>query len=427
MQTYYPRPALERAMKVQEVILRAASGQIHWFQAAEILGISCRQMRRWKKRYELYGYDGLYDRRKKIPSPKRVPLELLEKVLKLYREKYFDFNISHFYDKLRKHHKISLSYNWVRLALEGAGLIQKRNRRDKHRKRRPRKPLVGMMLHMDGSPHDWFGNDSEYTIVTVSDDATNRLYDIELVKEEDALTCMGMLKNVVEKKGIFCSLYTDRASHFFLTKKAGEEVAKDNLTQIGRALSELGIQAIPAYSPQARGRAERFNQTLQGRIPQELRLRGLKTPKEANKYLKHLKQEYIKEHNQRFAIKPQQKGTAFIKVPKTVDLNKVFCFKYERTVNNDNTISFKNRLLQIGPSELRVSFAKCRVTVYEHIDGCISVGYGPHMLGYYLPKQLSTNSGYSQKEKVAKRKKTTTTINQKRTHHLLEKADILTC
>ena len=133
-----------------------------------------------------------------------------------------------------------------------------------------------------------------------------------------------------------------------------------------------------------------------------MRLRGIKTPKEANKYLK---EEYIKEHSQRFAIKPQQKGTAFIKVPKTADLNKVFCFNYERTVNNDNAISFKNRLLQICPSELRVSFAKCRVTVYEHIDGSISVGYGPHMLGYYLPEQLSTNSGYSQKEKVAKRKR----------------------
>jgi len=353
-----------------------------------------------------------------------VPLETAEKVLKLYREKYFDFNISHFYDKLRKHHKIKLSYNWVRLALEGAGLIEKRLRHDKHRKRRPRKPLVGMMLHMDGSPHYWFGNDTEYTIVTVSDDANNKLYDIELVKEEDGLTCMSMLKNVVEKKGIFCSLYTDRASHFFLTKKAGEEVSKDNLTQIGRALQELGIQLIPAYSPQARGRSERLNRTLQGRIPQELRLRGIKTTKEANKYLKT---EYIKEHNRCFVRNPEQKGTAFIEVPKTVDLNKVFCFKHERTVNNDNTVSFKNRLLQIGPSELRVSFAKCRVTVYEHIDGSISIGYGPHMLGYYLPKGLSANSHYSQKEKVAKRKRTATIINQKRTHHLLEKADILTC
>ena len=424
MGTYYPRPALERAMKVQEVILRAISGRIYWFQAAEILGISCRQMRRWKRRYELYGYDGLYDRRRKIPSPRRIPLDKAEKILRLYREKYFDFNISHFYDKLSKYHNISVSYNWVRLALEGAGLIKKRQRRDKHRKRRPRKPLIGMMLHMDGSPHDWFGNDTEYDIITISDDANNRLYDIEMVKEEDSLSCMSMLRNVVEKKGIFCSLYSDRASHFFLTKKAGEDVSKENLTQIGRALKELEIQAIPAYSPQARGRAERLNRTLQGRIPQELRLRGIKTLKEANQYLKT---EYLKEHNKRFARKPEKKGSAFIKVPKTIDLNKIFCFKYERTVNKDNTISFQNRVLQIGPSELRVSFSKCKVTVYKHLDDSISIGYGPHMIAYYLPKQLSTKSTYLQKEKVAKRKRTNIAINQKRTHHLLEKADILTC
>ena len=423
MQAYYSKTALERTMKVQEVILRAISGQILWYQAAEILGISCRQMRRWKTRYELYGYDGLYDRRKKLPSPKCVPLHITEKILRLYREKYFDFNISHFHEKLKKYHNITLSYNWVRLALEGAGLIQKRNRRDKHRKRRPRKPLAGMMLHIDGSPHDWFGNDTQYDIVTICDDANNRLYDIAMVKEEDSLTCMSMLKNVVEKNGIFCSLYSDRASHFFLTKKAGENVSENNPTQIARALHELEIKTIPAYSPQARGRSERLNRTLQGRIPQELRLRKIKTLKEANKYLKN---EYLKEHNKRFTKKPEQKGSAFIKIPKTIDLNKIFCFKYERTVNNDNTISFENRILQIGPSELRVSFAKCKVAVYEHIDGSISLGYGPHMIGYYSPKNLSVNS---QKEKFAKRKRTSTNFNknQKRTHHLLEKADILTC
>jgi len=424
MESYYPKPALERAMKVQEVILRAISGKILWMQAAEILGISDRQMRRWKRRYEKRGYDGLYDRRRKIPSPKRIPLEKAEKVLRLYREKYFDFNISHFYDKLRKEHNMHLSYNWIRLALEGAGLVKRRSRRDKHRRRRPRKPLIGMMLHMDGSPHDWFGDGSEYDIVTISDDANNELYDIALVNEEDSHTCMNMLKNLVEKKGIFCSLYTDRASHFFLTKKAGEEVSKDSLTQIGRALQELGIQHIPSYSPQARGRSERLNGTLQGRIPQELRLRGIRGLKEANRYLKA---EYLKEHNKRFARKPDQTGSAFIKVPKNVKLEKIFCFRHERTVNNDNTISFNNRVLQIGQSELRVSFAKCRVTVYEHLDGSITVGYGPHALGYYPPRGLSTNSHYSQKEKVAKRKRATTTINQKRTHHLLERADILTC
>lgn len=379
MDTYYPDTAQERAMKVQEVLLRAMSGEIHWIEAAEILDISDRQMRRWKKRYELYGYDGLYDRRCKRPSPRRIPLKTAEQILQLYRTAYYDFNISHFYDKL-KEKSIKASYNWVRLALQGAGLVPVYKRGEKHRKRRPRKPLIGMMLHMDGTPHDWFGDGSEYDLVTITDDANSKVYDIALVAEEDSLTCMRMIKNVVEKEGIFCSLYTDRGSHFFFTEKAGEDVSRDELTQIGRALSELGIQHIPSYSPQARGRQERHNQTFQGRIPQELRIRGIKTVKEANGYLK---KEYVRAHNKRFVKQPEQKGTAFTSVPKTIDLEKIFCFKYERTVNNDNTVSFKNRILQIDPSSWRISFAKCKVTVYEHLDGSLSIGYGPHIIGRY--------------------------------------------
>jgi transposase len=206
METGYPLPALERAMKIQEVILRAMSGQIQWYQAAEIIGISCRQMRRWKVRYERYGYDGLYDRRKKRPSPKRVPFRVAEEVLRLYREKYFDFNVSHFHEKLKDEHGISLSYNWLRIALQEAGLVKKRRGRDKHRKKRLRKPLVGMMLHMDGSSYDWLKEGYLTDLVVLSDDATNRIYDIRLVDEEDSLTCMSMLKNCVEKRGIFCSL-----------------------------------------------------------------------------------------------------------------------------------------------------------------------------------------------------------------------------
>lgn len=417
MKAYYPKLALERAMKLQEVILRAMSGKINWIQAAGVLGISCRQMRRWKQRYEKHGYDGLYDRRKKCPSPKRVSMQIAEKILHLYREKYFDFNISHFYDKLKKKHHINLSYNWVRLALQEAGLAKKRTRKDKHRRRRPRKPLIGMMLHIDGSPHDWFGNGTEYTIITLSDDANNKLYDIELALQEDTRTCMSLLKNTVKKYGIFCSLYSDRASHFFLTTKAGDQVNKERLTQIGRALQELSIKHIPSYSPQARGRCERLNETLQGRIPQELRLRGIKTLDAANKYLKT---EYIKEHNKRFAVKSEQEGTAFVSLAQEIELDKVFCLKHERTVNNDNTISFNKRTFQIGASPLRISFAKCKVTVYEHLDSSITVGYGPHIIGYYPPRNL-INLPYSQKKKISKRKKAlNNNINRKRTLHLLE-------
>lgn len=380
---FYTTKTTERAMKVQEVMLRAISGEILWMQAAEILGISCRQMRRWKRRYEHYGYDGLFDRRRRIPSPRRVPLALAEKILRLYREKYFDFNARHFCHKLLTKHNIKISYNWVRLALQGAGLIQPRKNRSKHRLRRPRKPLIGMMLHIDGSPHDWLGSGTQYDLVSLSDDANNEVYAMALVKEEDTVSCMALIRQTVEKKGVFCSLYSDRASHFFFTKHAGDNVIKDRPTQIARALLELGIQPIPAYSPQARGRCERLNQTHQGRLPQELRLRGIKTLTAANKFIQS---EYIKEHNKQFKRKPEQSGSAFLPVPQSANLEKIFSRKHERTVNKDNTISFNHRILQIGQSPLRVSFAKCKVTVYEHLDESVTLAYGPHEIGYYLPK-----------------------------------------
>lgn len=380
---FYKPKTVEQAMKVQEVMLRAISGQILWMQAAEILGLSCRQMRRCKLRYEKYGYDGLFDRRRKVPSPRKVPLAIAEKILRLYREKYFDFNARHFCYKLLTEHNIKISYNWVRLALQGAGLMRPRKSRSKHRLRRPRKPLVGMMLHIDGSPHDWLGTGVLYDLVTISDDANNEVYVMALVKEEDTVSCMALIRKTIEKKGVFCSLYSDRASHFFFTKRAGDDVIKDRPTQVARALGELGIQPIPAYSPQARGRCERLNQTHQGRLPQELRLRGIKTLPAANKFIQS---EYVKEHNKQFKRKPEQSGSAFLAIPKSADLEKIFCRKHERIVNKDNTISFNHRILQITQSSLRVSFAKCRVTVYEHLDNSVTLGYGPHDVGYYLPK-----------------------------------------
>lgn len=420
MEPYYTKPAVERAMKVQEVILRAMSGKITWIQAAEIIGISDRQMRRCKNRYEVYGYDGLYDRRRKRPSPRRVPLSLAQEALKLYRERYFDFNAKHFHEKLTEEHNIQLSYNWVRLALQEAGLIKKCSKKNKHRKKRSPKPLPGMMLYLDGSPYDWLNIGTDHDLLVLSDDANNKIYEMILTREEDAYSCMSMLKSCVEKKGIFCSLYTDRASHFFLTKKAGERVDKDTLTRVGRALSELSITHIPSYSPQARGRAERLFGTLQGRLPQEFRLRGIKTIEKANEYLTKI---YIRDHNKRFSRKPEQKGSAFISLPNHVDLDNIFCFKHPRTVNNDNTVSFNNRVLQITPSEFRISFAKCKVTVYEHLDGSVSIAYGPHMLAFYIPKGFSTKN----QKGCAKRKKLTNNLNPNRTYHLLQKADILTC
>jgi transposase len=305
----YRKAAVERAMKVQEVILRAMAKKITWWQAAEIIGISDRQMRRWRERYEEFGYDGLFDRRQGKPSPKRVPVAQVEQVLGLYRDRYFDLNVRHFHEKLQSTHAIELSYTWVKLALQGAGLVTKGRKRGVHRKRRLRRPLPGMLLHIDGSHHRWFQDERWYDLIVILDDATSEIYYAQLVEEESTVTVLAALRAVIERKGLFCALYSDRGSHFWLTPKVGGKVDRQRLTQVGRALAELGIQMIPAYSPQARGRSERNFGTWQGRLPQELRLHGIGNLEEANRFLR---EHYIAEFNRRFQVRAAERGTAFL-------------------------------------------------------------------------------------------------------------------
>jgi transposase len=371
-------------MKVQEVILRAMAKRMTWWQAAEVIGISDRQMRRWRRRWEKFGYDGLLDRRRGRPSLRRVPLELAERVLALYREKYFDFNVRHFHEKLREQHGIALSYTWVKRALQGAGLVRKQGRRGVHRRRRPRRPLPGMLLHLDGSSHRWLGEGRRYDLLVVLDDASSEIYYAQLVEEESTRTVLAALRQVVEKKGVFGALYSDRASHFFETPKAGAKIDPHRLTQVGRALHELGIRMIPAYSPQARGRSERNFGTWQGRLPQELRLRGIATVEEANRFLR---QEYIAEFNRRFAVTAAQAGSAFLRL-QGQDLERIFALQHERVVNRDNTVEIFHRVLQIERTPWRNTLAGCSVIVYEHLDGTLSVGYGPHLVGHFNPEGM---------------------------------------
>jgi len=371
-------------MKVQEVILKAMAGSLKWWEAAEIIGVSDRTMRRWRERYEEDGYDGLYDHRKHRPSPKRVPLKTAEKVLQLYREKYFDFNVRHFCEKLVEEHGIALSYTWVKMALQGAGLVRKQRRRGQHRRRRPRRPLSGMLLHIDASKHAWFGDGRYYDLISILDDATTENYYAQLVEEEGTRTLMPAVREVIEQQGIFCALYSDRASHFFVTPKAGGKVDERQVTQFGRALKELGIKMIPAYSPQARGRMERSYRTWQGRLPQELRLRGITTVEEANRFLRD---EYLAEFNRRFAVAAAEKGSAFVR-SRRKDLDWVFSIQQERTVNPDNTIALENRILQIEKTRWRNTLAGCTVRVYEFLDGTVVVKYGPHEVGRWAPGSL---------------------------------------
>jgi transposase len=361
-------------MKVQEVVLRAISGQISWLQAAEIIGLSVRQMRRWRMRLEHEGYEGLFDRRRRQPSPKRVPLKTVEEVLRLYRNDYADFNVQHFHETLLERHQIDLSYSWVKNALQTAGLVPRGRRVGAHRRRRERRPLPGMLLHIDASRHAWVPEGMQ-DLVSISDDATNELYYAQLVQEESTLTVMAALRAVVARQGVFCALYSDRASHFIHTPPEGHE---RHQTQVERALQQLGIEAIAAHSPQARGRKERLYRTVQGRWPQEMRVRAITTVAAANRWLAT---EGIGRFNRRFHVPAAQEGTAF--VPTTADLDRIFSIQHERVVSNDNVVQLGGRRLQIAANPLRCHFVRCRVIVHEHVDGTLSVSHGPHVIGRY--------------------------------------------
>ena len=363
----YTRAAVERAMKVQDVMLQAMAKKITWWQAAEILGISDRHMRRWRGRYEEQGYNGLLDRRRGKPSRRRVPLAVVEKVLGLYREKYFDMNVQHFHEKLEAEHGIELSYTWVKQALQGAGMVARGRKRGVHRKRRARRPLPGMLLHIDGSRHQWLQDERWYDLIVILDDATSEIYYAQLVEEESTLTVMAGLQEVIERKGVFCALYSDRGSHFWLTPKVGGKVDHQRRTQVGRALHELGVQMIPAYSPQARGRSERSFGTWQGRLPQELRLAGCGTMEQANRFLR---ERYVAEFNRRFQVAAGQRGNAFVPC-RSRDLNLVFSVQSERAVNRDNTVSFQNHALQLERVGWKATLAGSRRNAAEVAENSI--------------------------------------------------------
>ena len=375
----YPRAAMERAMKVQDLMLQAMAKKITWWQAAEILGISDRHMRRWRERYVEQGYNGLLDRRRGQPSRRRVPVATVEKVFALYREKYFDLNVQHFHEKLQAEHGIELSYTWVKQALQGAGLVARGRKRGAHRKRRERRPLPGMLLHIDGSRHQWFQDERWHDLIVILDDATSEIYYAQLVEEESTVTVMAGLKEVIERKGVFCALYSDRGSHFWLTPKVGGKVDYHRRTQVGRALHELGVQMIPAYSPEARGRSERNFSTWQGRLPQELRLRQLGTLVAANRFLR---EDYVAEFNRRFQVAPRQRGNAFVPC-RSRDLERIFSLQFERSGNRDNTVSFQNLSLQVERVRWRATLAGCQVVVHQHLNRTLSLSYGPHCLGRY--------------------------------------------
>jgi transposase len=381
----FPPAEMERVMKIQEVILKAMAGKLKWWEAAEIIGVTDRTMRRWREQYEQHGYSGLWDYRKQRPSPKRVPVADLEQVLRLYREQYFDFNVQHFHEKLREEHDLHYSYTWVKTALQEAGLVERRKKPGSHRKRRPRRPLPGMMLHIDASEHRWFQDDRYYELLVILDDATSEIYYAQLVEAECTRSVMKALREVIETRGVFCTTYSDRAGHFFVPFKGQRgRVDPTRLTQVGRALQELGVKMIPAYSPQARGRSERSFGTWQGRLPQELRLRGITDLAIANEFLRS---QYIAEFNSKFTVPASQKGSAFVRLRRR-DLDWIFSAQHDRTVSKDNIVEFENRDFQLEKTRWRNTLAGQNVVVHEHLDGRVSIRYGPHLVAQYAPDEL---------------------------------------
>ena len=308
-----------------------------------------------------------------------MPLATVEKIFALYREQYFDLNVQHFHGKLQAEHGIELSYTWVKQALQERGWWRGDASAGERRKRRERRPLPGMLLHIDGGRHQWFQDEHWYDLIVILADATSQIYYAQLVEEESTVTVMAGLQEVIEHKGVFCALYSDRGSHFWLTPKVGGKVDYHRRTQVGRVLHELGVQMIPAYSPEARGRSERSFATWQGRLPQELRLWSLGTLEAANRFLR---EHYIAECNRRFQVAAAQRGSAFVPC-RSRDLERIFSLQFDRSVNRDNTVSFQNLSVQIERVRWRATLACCQVIVHQHLDGTLSLTHGPHCLGRY--------------------------------------------
>lgn len=370
-------------MKTQEVLLRAMSGELKWFQAAEILGVSARTIRRMRADFERGGYADLYDRRRGV-SPKRAPVAEVERIVRLYRTTYQGFNVRHFHDVARRDHGVTLSYSFVKKVLLDAGLVKKRRPRGKHRLRREPRACFGEMLHLDGSPHAWLSlvPDERQTMIAVIDDATKRLLYAQLHAAESTDTVLAALRAVIAVEGVPMALYTDRARWAFITKTAGGRVEADKLTQVGRALKRLGVEHIPAYSPQARGRGERLNRTLQDRLVNELRVAGIRTVEAANRYIR---ERFIPDYNARFTRPPRDPESAFVPVA-GVDLDQVLCHEEERVVGQDNVVQLEGAKLQIGRQAGRRSCAGMRVIARRHIDGSYSVWRSSELLGRFDAK-----------------------------------------
>lgn len=378
-----------RKMRFEEAYEGWNRGRLTQEEAARLLGVCDRTFRRYLLRYEDEGMEGLADHRLGQVSHRSAPVDEIMALADLYTNRYQGFNVKHFYSWYRRAHSGMRSYTWVKNTLQAKGLVAKASGKGAHRKRRPPAPYVGMMLHQDGSQHAWVPGKLWDLIVTM-DDATSEHYSMFFVEEEGTQSSFQGVKEVIEEHGVFASLYSDRGSHYWNTPEAGGKVDKENLTQFGAAMRQLGIEMIAAYSPEARGRSERAFRTHQDRLVKELAVAGITEMKQANAYLTNT---YMPAHNSEFAVSPEESATMFVPWA-GMSLDDILCEKYQRTVGNDNCVKFEGMVLQIPPDKYRYHYVKVKVRVHRHTDGHLSLFYGPRRLVSYNAqgKQLTEDA-----------------------------------
>ena len=366
-----------RRMRFEELYWGWQARKLTQEEAARVLGVSSRTFRRYVDRYEEQGSEGLSDRRLTQPSGRKAPGAEVQDVVEKYRARHTDWSVKHFYSWYRRDAG-KRSYTWVKAALQQAGLVAKAKGKGTHRKKRERSPWPGMMVHQDGSTHLWVPG-TYWDLIVTMDDATSEHYSMFFVEQEGTQSSFLGVKQTLEKKGLFCSLYSDRGSHYWHTDSAGGKVDRDQLTQFGRAMKQLGIEMIAAYSPQARGRSERAFATHQDRVPKELALAGITDMAQANRYLAEV---YLPAFNAEFAVAAPQEGSAFVPLL-GLDLDEILCEHYERVVGNDNCVRFQGLALQIPADRHRCHYVKAKVRVHRHIDGTLAVFHGPRILARY--------------------------------------------
>lgn len=369
-----------RLMRFEEAYESWQGRRLTQAEAARLLGVCERTFRRYVDRYEDEGLDGLIDKRLSQASHRRAPVDEVMELTERYRCRHMGWSAKHYYawycrDGGRR------SYTWVKSRLQEAGLIKRGKGKGKHRKRRDRAPWPGMMLHQDGSTHQWVSG-VRWDLIVTMDDATNEHYSMFFVDEEGTASSFQGIREVIEARGLFSCLYTDRGSHYWYTPGAGGKVDKSHLTQFGRAMRQLGVEMIPAYSPAARGRSERMFRTHQDRLPKELEAAGITDMVSANEYLKQV---YMPAFNKEFMQPAMEPGSAFV-VYVGRELGDILCEQHERVVGNDNCVSFEGLRLQIPKDRARLHYVRVRVRVYRYPDGCLAIFHGPRCLARFSAK-----------------------------------------